>query len=55
MNNHQLIIIEISKTTDVSPECVHMILQKHLKTRKLSAQWVPRLLTNYKNAFSWVF
>ena len=36
---------EIAKTTGISNERVHHILYKHLHMRKLSARWVPRLLT----------
>ena len=36
---------EVSKAVDISTERVHHILHEYLNMRKLSARWVPRLLT----------
>ena len=35
---------------DISLSTVHLILKKHLKVRKISARWVPHLLTDEKEA-----
>ena len=37
---------DIARKVDTSLSTVHLILKKHLKVRKISARWVPRLLTD---------
>lgn len=39
---------EIAKAVEISIDRVHNILQNHLGMEKLSARWVPRLLTAHK-------
>lgn len=43
--DRRLKINEIADMVNISGERVHNILHEHLGMRKLSAQWVPRLLT----------
>ena len=37
---------DISRKVGISLSTVHLILKKHLKVRKISAKWVPHLLTD---------
>lgn len=37
---------ELAKRTGVSLSTVHFILKKHLKVRKITARWIPHLLTD---------
>ena len=37
---------DIARKVGISLSTVHLILKKHLKVRKISARWVPRLLTD---------
>ena len=37
---------DIARKADISLSTVHLILKKHLKVRKISARWVPHLLTD---------
>ena len=37
---------DIARKVSISLSTVHLILKKHLKGRKISARWVPHLLTN---------
>nr|XP_033783950.1 histone-lysine N-methyltransferase SETMAR-like [Geotrypetes seraphini] len=41
----RLTLNEIAEAAGISSECVHTILHEYLGMRKLSARWVPRLLT----------
>ena len=36
---------DIARKVGISLSTVHLILKKHLKVRKISARWVPHLLT----------
>ena len=37
---------DIAQKVGISLSTVHLILKKHLKVRKISARWVPHLLTD---------
>ena len=37
---------DIARKVGISLSSVHLILKKHLKVRKISARWVPHLLTD---------
>ena len=37
---------DIARKVGISLSMVHLILKKHLKVRKISARWVPHLLTD---------
>ena len=37
---------DIARKLGISLSTVHLILKKHLKVRKISARWVPHLLTD---------
>ena len=37
---------DIARNVGISLSTVHLILKKHLKVRKISARWVPHLLTD---------
>ena len=37
---------DIARKAGISLSTVHLILKKHLKVRKISARWVPHLLTD---------
>ena len=37
---------DIAQKVGIPPSTVHLILKKHLKVRKISARWVPHLLTD---------
>ena len=43
--DHRLKVREIAETVDISRDCVGHTLHEILGMRKLSARWVPRLLT----------
>ena len=45
MNDSQVTERCIASSVGISQEIVHSILTEDLNTRKLSARWVPRLLT----------
>lgn len=45
MDDRRVKVREIASAVGISTERVHNILHKHLDMRKLSARWVPRLLT----------
>ena len=45
MDDRRVKVREIASAMDISSERVHNILHQHLNMRKLSARWVPRLLT----------
>ena len=59
LDDHRIKVKEIAEVMDMSKERVCHILNQHLGMRKLSARWVPRLLTvnqkrvrmNISNAF----
>ena len=42
-------VSDIARKVGISLSTVHLILKKHLKVRKISARWVPHLLTNEQN------
>ena len=44
-----LSVIEIAETVDISTGAVHHILHDVLNLRKVSARWIPKLLTKDKN------
>ena len=46
---------DIARKVGISLSTVHLILKKHLKVRKISARWVPHLLTESKrgNGLKW--
>ena len=37
---------DIARKVGISLSTVHLVLKKHLKVRKISARWVPHLLTD---------
>ena len=39
-------VCDIAREVGISLSTVHLILKKHLKVRKISARWVPHLLTD---------
>ena len=39
-------VLDIARKVGISLSTVHLILKKHLKVRKISARWVPHLLTD---------
>ena len=39
-------VCDIARKVDISLSMVHLSLKKHLKVRKISARWVPHLLTD---------
>ena len=39
-------VCDIARKVGISLSTVHLILKKHLKVRKISARWEPRLLTD---------
>jgi len=45
MDDRRVKVREIASAVGISNERVHNILHKHLDMKKLSARWVPRLLT----------
>lgn len=45
LNDRRMKIREIAKDTGISTERVYHVLHEYLDMRKLSARWVPRLLT----------
>ena len=45
LNDRRLKVREISETVNISVGCVWHILHECLGMKKLSARWVPRLLT----------
>jgi hypothetical protein len=45
MDDGRVKVREIASAVGISSERVHNILHQHLNKRKLSARWVPRLLT----------
>jgi histone-lysine N-methyltransferase SETMAR len=45
MDDGRAKVREIASAVGISSERVHNILHQHLIMRKLSARWVPRLLT----------
>ncbi|XP_017486515.1 PREDICTED: histone-lysine N-methyltransferase SETMAR-like, partial [Rhagoletis zephyria] len=47
MSDRRLKVREIGESVGISIERVNNILQNHLDMRKLSARWVPRLLTTH--------
>ena len=42
----RLTVRDIARKVGISLSTVHLILKKHLKVRKISARWVPHLLTD---------
>ena len=42
----RFIVRDIARNVGISISTVHLILKKHLKVRKVSARWVPHLLTD---------
>ena len=42
-------IRDIARKVGISLSMVHLILNKHLKVRKIFARWVPHLLTDEQN------
>ncbi|CAK9833005.1 Mariner Mos1 transposase [Anthophora retusa] len=46
MNDRRVKVRDISQAVNISIDRVHNILHEHLQMKKLSARWVPRLLTN---------
>ena len=45
LDDRRIKVREITEVMNMSKECVCHILNQHLGMRKLSARWVPRLLT----------
>ena len=45
MEDRWVKVCEIAESVGISNEWVHNILHKKLQMKKLSARWVPRLLT----------
>ena len=45
LNDRRVKVRELSNIANISIDRVHNILHKHLHMKKLSARWVPRLLT----------
>ena len=45
MKDRRLTVMDIAEACEISSERVHKILHQDLDMRKLSARWVPRLLT----------
>ena len=45
IENRPLTVKDIAKAYGISSEQVHKVLHQNLDMRKLSARWVPRLLT----------
>uniref|UniRef100_T1HXT9 Uncharacterized protein n=1 Tax=Rhodnius prolixus TaxID=13249 RepID=T1HXT9_RHOPR len=45
MDDRRVKVREIASAVGISNERVHNILHQHLDMTKLSARWVPRLLT----------
>ncbi|MCP6645975.1 hypothetical protein NL493_27890, partial [Klebsiella pneumoniae] len=45
MDDRRVKVREITSAVGISCERVHNILHQHLDMKKLSARWVPRLLT----------
>ena len=45
LDDHQIKVREIAEVMNMSKECVCHILNQHLGMRKLSAHWMPCLLT----------
>ncbi|CAK9833202.1 Mariner Mos1 transposase [Anthophora retusa] len=46
MNDRRVKVRDISQAVNISIDRVHNILHEQLQMKKLSARWVPRLLTN---------
>ena len=44
--NARFTVHDIAQKVGISLSMVHLILKKHLKVRKISARWVPHLLTD---------
>ena len=44
--NARFRVCDIAQKVGISLSTVHLILKKHLKVRKISARWVPHLLTD---------
>ena len=44
--NARFIVRDIARKVGISLAMVHLILKKHLNVRKISARWVPHLLTD---------
>lgn len=44
-NDRRLTITHIAKTTGITSSTAHRIITKHLCMKKVSARWVPRMLT----------
>ena len=44
---------DIARKVGISLSTVPLILKKHLKVRKISARWVPHLLTDEHNGLKW--
>ncbi|XP_076546269.1 uncharacterized protein LOC143305669 [Osmia lignaria lignaria] len=49
LQDRRMKVSEIAKDMGISDERVHHILTKELGMKKLSARWVPRLLTDCEN------
>ena len=51
----RITVRDIARKVGISLSTVHLILKKHLKVRKISARWVPHLLTDEKrgNGLKW--
>ena len=55
LNDRRLKVREIGETVNISVGCVWYTLHECLGKRKLSARWVPRLLTaDHKNGLVWL-
>ena len=55
LNDRRLKVREISETANISVERIWYILHECLGLRKLSARWVPRLLTaDHKSGLVWL-
>jgi histone-lysine N-methyltransferase SETMAR len=50
MNDRRLTVRCISESVGISYGSIHSILTDHLKLRKVSARWVPRMLTDEQKA-----
>ena len=44
---------DIARKVSISLSTVHLILKKHLKVRKISARWVPYLMSKRDSGLKW--
>lgn len=50
LENRCITVSELAEITEIPPTCVHEIISQHLQMHKLTARWVPRLLTTDQKA-----